>query len=100
MKLLICLAIFFETTVVLATDLRATAPDICKVECECWGQFGGDYDQRPAFLIGDVESWGYCPVHISEESLFKFHIKKNKEKCNMLGESSASRHLRNCTKNF
>ncbi|MEK2645822.1 hypothetical protein [Bdellovibrio sp. BCCA] len=100
MRLLIYLAISFGTTTVLAAELGAMTPDICKVECECWGQFGGSYDERPSFLIGDVESWGYCPTHISEEELFKFHIKKNKEKCDMLGESSASRYLRKCKKNF
>lgn len=100
MKLLICLLLSFSAMTAFAQESENGAPDVCKVECECWGQFGGAYDERPTVKIGVVESWGYCPTHVSPEDLLKYHMNKNRIQCNMLGETSASRFLQHCKKNF
>ena len=98
MKTLIFLMLSLTTAMGFADETGN--PDICKVECECWGHFGGDYDPRPSFFIDMVESSGYCPTHISKEELYKYHVAKNQTNCSMLGQSSASRYLRLCKKNF
>ncbi|MBV2169064.1 MAG: hypothetical protein KUL82_10170 [Bdellovibrio sp.] len=100
MKLIICLMLLITGPFALAIESETSAPDICKVQCDCWGMFGDTYDVRPAFLIGTVESWGYCPVNVDVQKLYEFHVRKNRTQCNQLGDSSASRYLASCRKNF
>lgn len=100
MKFVAFLIASFVVNLTFAFEPEMSTADICKVECECWGYPGGSYDPRPQFLIGTVESWGYCPTHISVQELYAFHVRKNKIYCNQLGDSSTSRALASCKKNF